>query len=46
MERLKLVSRESCIGQSNDDEADSKLSALRSGTDANGINFIGGPFSW
>ncbi|XP_017976069.1 PREDICTED: exosome complex component RRP45A isoform X2 [Theobroma cacao] len=46
MERLKLVSRESCIGQSNDDEADSKLSALRSGTDVNGINFIGGPFSW
>lgn len=44
MERLKLVSGESCVSQINIGEVETK--SLRSGTDGNGFNFTGSPLSW
>ncbi|XWS42878.1 hypothetical protein CRYUN_Cryun16bG0051900 [Craigia yunnanensis] len=44
MERLELVSRESCVNQNNYDEGETK--SLRSRTESNGTNFTSGPLSW
>ncbi|XVE62272.1 hypothetical protein DITRI_Ditri06bG0104900 [Diplodiscus trichospermus] len=44
MERLKLVSKESCINQNKSDKGETK--SLRSGTDGKGINFTSSPLSW
>ncbi|XVF42917.1 hypothetical protein PTKIN_Ptkin01aG0403700 [Pterospermum kingtungense] len=44
IERLELVSRESCVSQNNDGEDETK--SLRSGADGSGISFTRGPLSW
>ncbi|XVF30481.1 hypothetical protein REPUB_Repub16aG0061700 [Reevesia pubescens] len=44
MERLKLVSKESCASQNDNDEVETK--SLRRGSDSNGNNFTSSPLSW
>jgi exosome complex component RRP45 len=48
MERLRLVSEETCSSRSNDNDGDIKSSEQggTSGGESNAVSFLGGPSSW